>query len=44
MKQRDSAYRIPENLEPIEMPNNSMVGLLIGALALYLGFALVWHI
>ncbi|MEO6607837.1 MAG: cbb3-type cytochrome c oxidase subunit I [Aestuariivirga sp.] len=44
MKQKRKAYRIPEKLEPFEMPNNSMVGLLIGAFAFGFGFGLVWHI
>ena len=33
LKQTQSAYRVPEKLKPIEMPNNSMIGALIGALA-----------
>ncbi|SEQ41666.1 cytochrome bo3 quinol oxidase subunit 1 apoprotein [Devosia sp. YR412] len=34
----------PERYEPLEVPRNTMVGLVFGALAFLLGFATVWHI
>ena len=39
-----TAYRSPGHYEDIEMPRNTAVGPLIGAAAMALGFALVWHI
>ncbi|MDB5535275.1 MAG: cytochrome bo3 quinol oxidase subunit 1 apoprotein [Devosia sp.] len=44
MKQKRDAYAIPVDLKPFEMPDNSAVGLIIGALAFAFGFGLVWHI
>lgn len=44
MKQKREAYLVPSHVAPLEMPNNSMIGLLIGALAFGSGFGLVWHI
>lgn len=43
MKQRGVAYQRPERYEDIVMPKNSAFGVLIGAIAFVLGFAMVWH-
>jgi cytochrome o ubiquinol oxidase subunit 1 len=34
----------PEHYEPIEVPRNSVTGLLVGGGAFVLGFAVVWHV
>lgn len=44
LKQNRTAYAIPEPEETFKMPDNSPVGLVIGALAFAFGFGLVWHI
>ena len=44
MKERGVAYQRPRAYEDIEMPKNSVVGVVLGGLAFVLGFAVVWHI
>ena len=43
-KEAGRAYAWPQRYEPIEMPRNSMTGIVLGATAFVLGFAVVWHI
>ena len=44
MKERGVAYQRPAHYEDIYMPKNSMVGVVMGALAFVLGFAVIWYI
>ena len=44
MKERGVAYRRPTAYQNIRLPKNSMVGVIMGALAFVLGFAMIWHI
>lgn len=44
MKNNGRAYTAPEQYHDIQMPKNSVVAPLIGALATILGFAITWHI
>jgi len=37
-------YIWPEKYDPIEVPRNSMTGVLLGGTSFVLGFAVVWHI
>jgi cytochrome o ubiquinol oxidase subunit 1 len=43
-KESGHPYTWPETYEPIEVPRNSMTGLLLGGTCFVLGFAVVWHI
>lgn len=43
-KEAGQPHAWPERYEPIEMPRNSMTGVILGATAFVLGFATVWHI
>jgi cytochrome o ubiquinol oxidase subunit 1 len=43
-KDSGAAYIWPERYENIEVPRNTAVALIFGALAFLLGFAVVWHI
>ena len=44
MKENDRAYLQPKQYQDIHMPKNTSLGLLIGASAFLLGFAMIWHI
>lgn len=44
MKEEGSAYQKPLEYEPIHMPKNSGVGVVIAAFSLVFGFAMIWHI
>jgi cytochrome o ubiquinol oxidase subunit 1 len=44
MKEKGTAYRRPDQYHDIPMPKNTAKGLIIGALAFLLGFAMVWYI
>jgi cytochrome o ubiquinol oxidase subunit 1 len=44
MKERGVAWEKPAKYEDIEMPKSSAVGVIMGAFAFALGFAMVWHI
>jgi cytochrome o ubiquinol oxidase subunit 1 len=44
MKEKGIAYREPARYRDIHMPKNTAAGLINGALAFVLGFALVWYI
>ena len=44
MKERGVAWQKPARYEDIEMPKSSAVGVIMGAFAFALGFAMVWHI
>ncbi|WP_395714696.1 cbb3-type cytochrome c oxidase subunit I [Reyranella sp.] len=44
MKERGVAWEKPARYEDIEMPKSSAVGVVMGAFAFALGFAMVWHI
>jgi len=44
MKERGVAYERPKKYEDIYLPKNSAVGMVVGAFAFLLGFAMVWHI
>jgi cytochrome o ubiquinol oxidase subunit 1 len=44
MKERGVVFKKPSAYEDIEVPKNSAVGVVMGALAFVLGFAMVWHI
>ena len=44
LKARGLADARPQRYEPIAMPNNSMIGILLGGFGFVLGFAMVWHI
>jgi cytochrome o ubiquinol oxidase subunit 1 len=44
MKARGVAWQRPQRYEDIEMPQNSAAGVVLGALAFLLGFAMVWQI
>ena len=44
MKEKGAARRRPDRYEDIHMPKNTASGLVNGALAAVLGFAMVWHI
>jgi len=44
MKQRGIAYRRPERYVDIHMPKNTAAGVVLGAFAFLLGFAVIWHI
>ncbi len=44
MKENDRAYLQPKQYQDIHMPKNTSLGLLIGASAFFLGFAMIWHI
>jgi len=44
MKERGVAWQKPARYEDIEMPKSSAVGVVMGAFAFALGFAMVWHI
>ena len=39
-----NAYRRPDTYADIEMPKNSAMGPVLGAIGLALAFGLVWHI
>jgi cytochrome o ubiquinol oxidase subunit 1 len=44
MKRRGTAYHKPARYEDIEMPKNSGIGVVLGALSFVLGFAMIWNI
>lgn len=44
MKERGEAYKKPEKYEPIHMPNNTGIGVILGVLSLLFGFAMIWSI
>jgi len=44
MKDSGAAYAWPDRYEDIEVPRNSMTGVVLGATAFVFGFAVVWHI
>ncbi|MDD2902045.1 MAG: cytochrome o ubiquinol oxidase subunit I [Syntrophales bacterium] len=44
MKEKDVAYRRPEQYSDIEIPKNVPHGLIIGAFAFLGGFAVIWYI
>ncbi|MPZ57569.1 MAG: cytochrome o ubiquinol oxidase subunit I [Rhizobiales bacterium] len=44
MKVHGIAYRRPARYEDIEMPKSTAAGVLLGAFAFLLGFAMIWHI
>jgi cytochrome o ubiquinol oxidase subunit 1 len=43
-KQHGKTYKNGEAYQPIHMPKNTAVGLVIGMLCLPFGFAIIWHI
>ncbi|MGH7011674.1 MAG: cbb3-type cytochrome c oxidase subunit I, partial [Caulobacteraceae bacterium] len=43
-KERGEAYRPPDRYGDIELPRNSAMGLVLGAVGFALAFGLVWHI
>lgn len=43
-KESGQPYVWPEKYDPIEVPRNSMTGVLLGGTSFVLGFAAVWHI
>src|SRR5476651_2658592 len=43
-KENGTAYSVPKRYQPIHMPNNTATGLIMGALSLVCGFALIWDI
>ncbi|MGY3943054.1 cytochrome o ubiquinol oxidase subunit I [Aeromonas tecta] len=43
-KEDGSAYRQPAQYAPIHMPKNSGAGVVIAALSVVFGFAMIWHI
>jgi cytochrome o ubiquinol oxidase subunit I len=44
MKEKGAAYARPASYEAIRMPSNTPIGVILGAFAFVLGFAIVWHI
>ncbi|MDR0806607.1 MAG: cytochrome o ubiquinol oxidase subunit I [Enterobacteriaceae bacterium] len=44
MKQDGTAYQRPASYEPIHMPKNTGVGVIIAAFSVVFGFAMVWEI
>jgi cytochrome o ubiquinol oxidase subunit I len=44
MKEKGTAYARPAAYEAIRMPSNTPIGVILGAFAFVLGFAIVWHI
>jgi cytochrome o ubiquinol oxidase subunit 1 len=44
MKQRGIAYRRPGRYVDIHVPKNTAAGVVLGAFAFLLGFAVIWHI
>jgi cytochrome o ubiquinol oxidase subunit 1 len=44
MKEKGQAYLQPDHYHDIHMPNDTAIGLFIGAFTFLLGFALVWYI
>jgi len=44
MKEKGVAYTKPMHFNDIRLPKNSAIGLIIGASALFFGFAMVWYI
>ena len=44
MKEKGSAYKRPEKYFDIHMPKNTSYGVIIGALVMTFGFAMVWYI
>jgi cytochrome o ubiquinol oxidase subunit 1 len=44
MKEKGIAYQRPANYEPIRIPSNTPIGVILGAFGFVLGFAIVWHI
>jgi cytochrome o ubiquinol oxidase subunit 1 len=44
MKEKGIAYRRPAAYEPIRIPSNTPIGVILGAFGFVLGFAMVWHI
>ena len=44
MKEKGTAYARPSAYEAIRMPSNTPIGVILGAFAFVLGFAIVWHI
>ena len=43
-KEAGRAYRVPDSYADIEVPRNSVVGPVLGAVSFALAFGLVWHI
>ncbi|MEI9900611.1 MAG: cbb3-type cytochrome c oxidase subunit I [Hyphomicrobium sp.] len=43
-KESGQPYEWPTHYEPIEIPRNSMTGVVLGAAGFVTGFAIVWHI
>ena len=43
-KKNDTAYQRPASYAPITMPSNTPAGVVLGAFAFVLGFAMIWHI
>jgi cytochrome o ubiquinol oxidase subunit 1 len=44
MKEKGIAYQRPAVYEAIRIPSNTPIGVIIGAFAFVLGFAMIWHI
>ena len=44
MKEKGVAYQRPARYEAIRIPSNTPIGVIVGAFAFVLGFAMVWHI
>ena len=44
MKEKGIAYQRPAAYEAIRIPSNTPIGVILGAFAFVLGFAVVWHI
>ncbi len=44
MKEKGIAYQRPAAYEAIRIPSNTPIGVIIGAFAFVLGFAMIWHI
>ncbi|MGP1947330.1 MAG: cytochrome o ubiquinol oxidase subunit I [Arsenophonus sp. NC-PG7-MAG3] len=44
VKEEEIAYQQPTKYEPIHMPKNTSVGIIISVFCLIFGFAMIWHI
>ncbi|MGP1954034.1 MAG: cytochrome o ubiquinol oxidase subunit I, partial [Arsenophonus sp. NC-QC1-MAG3] len=44
VKEKEFVYQQPTKYEPIHMPKNTSVGIIISVFCLIFGFAMIWHI
>jgi len=44
MKENGTAWRRPASYEPIRLPSNTPIGVILGGFAFVLGFAIIWQI